>query len=519
MSTLFRLPDEATLLLELTYMLNTYAYEDENGFTIPFVSGPFGSAIALSPGGHTQTFSYRGQEGSDEWYEEYDVPITGDGAYRLGITYSGDAYAYPGDASEFNIVLARTAASGGVFTALDMGNVFWGSAFADSFTGFGWRDQLAGLDGNDLLTGGAGDDSLDGGSGDDRLTGGAGIDVLFGGTGVDRMAGGAGNDTYYVDDAADRTVEFAGEGIDRVYSSVDMTMRADIEELWLTGTADLFGTGNPLDNDIWGNSGDNLLSGRGGDDTIQGGDGDDTLDGGQGNDELYGGNGNDSFRLSAGNDEYYGGGGIDTINFSATSGATVFIGQPSSANGGAAAGLRFSSIENYIGSLTGADHVEGGVLDDNLFVGYGGNDTLDGHLGNDVLKGGDGNDRLSGGSDADILRGDAGADTFVFNVALSHANPAYAAGRDRIVDFETGVDRIEIDASVFGGGLAAGGAVDLVANGSPSSAGHPAGTFLYDTDSGMLSFDADGGGAGAAITFAWLQVAPTLVAGDFVLVA
>ena len=264
MSTLFRLPNDTTLTLELYYLLETYGYEDEDGFYFPFVSGPFGSTIEFDPGNHTQTRNYSGQDETDVWFEEYDIPIAGDGIYRLGITYNGAAFAEEGDASEFNIVLARNAASGGVFTALDMGNVFWGSAFADSFTGLGWGDQLAGLDGDDVLTGGGGDDSLDGGSGDDRLTGGAGIDVLFGGTGVDRMAGGAGNDTYYVDDAADRAVEFAGEGIDRVYSSIDMAMRADIEELWLTGTADLFGTGNPLDNDIWGNSGDNLLSGRGG---------------------------------------------------------------------------------------------------------------------------------------------------------------------------------------------------------------------------------------------------------------
>lgn len=519
MSMLFRLPDETSLILELWYNLEVYGYEDEDGFYFPFVSGPFGSAITLVPGGYTDAFNYGGQDETDVWSEQYDMPIAGDGIYRLGITYSGAAFAEEGDASEFNIVIARNAESGGAFSGLDMGNVFWGSAFADSFTGLGWRDQLAGLDGNDLLTAGGGDDHLDGGSGDDRLTGGAGLDVLFGGTGIDRMAGGLGNDTYYVDDAQDRTVEFAGEGIDRVYSSIDMAMRADIEELWLTGTADLFGTGNALDNDIWGNSGDNLLSGRGGDDVVQGGDGDDTLDGGQGNDELYGGSGNDTFRLSAGNDEYYGGGGIDTINFSATSGATVFMSVFGAVNGGAAAGTYMSGIEIYIGSKTGADWVEGGGFDDNTFTGYGGDDTLIGRGGEDVLKGGDGNDRLSGGAEADILRGDAGADTFVFDVALSHADPAFAAGRDRIVDFASGVDRIEIDASVFGGGLVAGGAVDLVASGNPSSAGHPGGTFLYDTDSGMLSFDADGGGAGAAITFAWLQFAPTLVAGDFVLVA
>ena len=94
----------------------------------------------------------------------------------------------------------------------------------------------------------------------------------------------------------------------------------------------------------------------------------------------------------------------------------------------------------------------------------------------------------------------------------------FPSGRDRIVDFQTGVDKLEIDASAFGGGLVAGGPVNLIANGSPSSTGQVGATFLYDTDNGMLSFDRDGGAAAGATTFAWLQFAPGLNANDFVIV-
>jgi hypothetical protein len=79
-------------------------------------------------------------------------------------------------------------------------------------------------------------------------------------------------------------------------------------------------------------------------------------------------------------------------------------------------------------------------------------------------------------------------------------------------------DKIEIDASAFGGGLVAGGAVQLVSNSNPTSAGKVGGVFLY-TDNGFLSWDADGQGAGAAVAFFRLQNLPGLTAADFVVVA
>ena len=198
------------------------------------------------------------------------------------------------------------------------------------------------------------------------------------------MAGGLGDDTYQIDDAGDRTVEFAGEGTDLVRSSIDYAMRPNLENLTLLGTADLNGIGNGLDNVITGNSGNNVLSGGDGNDTIDGGSGNDTLNGGDGNDSLFGNSGNDSFVVSAGNNSYDGGDGIDKINFSATAGATVFMGITGS-NAGAAAG-DYVNVENYVGSNTGTDWVVGNSLDANVFWGNGGDDTLLGKAGIDNLR-------------------------------------------------------------------------------------------------------------------------------------
>src|SRR4029078_539176 len=79
---------------------------------------------------------------------------------------------------------------------------------------------------------------------------------------------------------------------------------ANVEDLVLTGTDSIDGTGNTLNNIITGNSAANSLSGANGDDTLNGADGNDSLDGGMGNDALDGGVGNDTMLGGANNDTY-----------------------------------------------------------------------------------------------------------------------------------------------------------------------------------------------------------------------
>jgi len=115
--------------------------------------------------------------------------------------------------------------------------------------------------------------------------------ALDGGGGADILIGGKGGDTYFIDDNADRVVEFANEGYDTINSSIsyDLSIRDEnIEHLTLrSGTTKINGTGNDLDNYIFGNQGTNILNGGNGDDTLDGGPG--------GNDTLIGGAGHDTF--------------------------------------------------------------------------------------------------------------------------------------------------------------------------------------------------------------------------------
>ena len=103
------------------------------------------------------------------------------------------------------------------------------------------------------------------------LVGNSAANVLDGRAGADTMAGGQGDDTYVVDNGGDVVTENAGEGVDIVQSSITHVLAANVENLTLTGTAAINGTGNALDNVITGNGAGNRLSGAAGNDTFIGG--------------------------------------------------------------------------------------------------------------------------------------------------------------------------------------------------------------------------------------------------------
>ena len=157
---------------------------------------------------------------------------------------------------------------------------------------------------SNLLTGNSADNTLSGLAGDDTLEGGDGNDTLDGGLGDDVMAGGDGDDSYVVDSLGDTVTEQSGEGIDTVETALTYTLGDNVENLQLTGSDAVDGTGNTLDNTITGNAGDNTLNGLAGNDVLSGGAGDDTLTGGAGNDRLDGGIGTDSLNGGTGNDTY-----------------------------------------------------------------------------------------------------------------------------------------------------------------------------------------------------------------------
>ncbi|MEO1519393.1 MAG: calcium-binding protein [Cyanobacteria bacterium J06633_2] len=257
-----------------------------------------------------------------------------------------------------------------------------GNAIANTITGTSGDNQLFGLGGND---------TIDGQGGNDRLDGGIGADTLIGGDG---------DDVYIVDNVGD-SVDETGTGTDAVESSVSFVLSDTVENLTLTGTADIDATGTAFINTLIGNAGDNTLSGLAGNDIIEGNDGNDTLDGGLGADTLIGGDGDDIYIVDDLRDvvDETGTTGIDTVRSS-----VPFVLTPG------------DNIENLI--LVGTDDLDlTGNADNNTLTGNDGNNTLEGQGGDDVLSGLGGDDILDGGTGADTLIGGEGNDRYLVDSA------------------------------------------------------------------------------------------------------
>ena len=166
------------------------------------------------------------------------------------------------DTLTVNGALAQDFIYGDRINNADISLYLNGGGGHDVLYGGAGGDTLDGGDDADTLEGNGGEDWLEGGGASDTLRGGAGIDYLFGEQGDDYMEGGSGGDTYFVDSAGDTVVEafdpFFGT-FDYVSSTIDYTLGAYVERLGLDGSANIDGTGNSLDNFLFGNSGDNVL--------------------------------------------------------------------------------------------------------------------------------------------------------------------------------------------------------------------------------------------------------------------
>lgn len=299
--------------------------------------------------------------------------------------------------------------------------------------------------------------ALNGNGAANVLTGLAGDDNLNGGAGADTMRGGVGNDLYIVDNAGDSVVELANEGIDSVASSINYTLGSNVENLLLTGTAAINGTGNSLDNSVTGNSGSNVLNGGSGADTMSGGAGNDTytvdnagdavielsnegadrvdssvsytlsanvenltltgtgsvnatgnelansLTGNAGGNVLNGGAGADSMAGGTGNDTYVVDNAGDVVTEAASAGTDL--------------------VQSSISYILGAN-VENLTLTGTADIGATGNSAVN------MLTGNSGNNVLDGGAGADALIGGAGDDTYVVDNTGDVVTEAASAGTD-----------------------------------------------------------------------------------------
>jgi hypothetical protein len=381
-----------------------------------------------------------------------------------------------------------------------------GDDLRDAMYGNGGVDTLRGLGGKDSLDGGAGADSMAGGAGDDNyyvdetydstveaanegidtvytvithalrvnverlvlqgaaningtgntleneLVGNSGNNILNGLGGADWMYGNEGNDTYYIDNDMDSIVERAGQGIDITRSSVSIALEAEVEKLYLTGTA-ANGTGNLLSNYIYGNASGNRIDGQ------------------AGADRLYGDNGDDTFVVDSAGDlvfETSAAGGTDTVESS--------VNHTLSAN-----------VENLV--LIGTENVNatGNTLS-NAITGNSGNNFIYGKAGNDLLDGG------------------GGSDQFVFDTALGASNI------DTVNGFDVADDYLRLDDAMFAALVT--GYLAATAFRAGSAAADADDRIIYNAVTGAALYDPDGTGVAAAVQFATLGPGLALAADD-----
>ncbi len=412
-------------------------------------------------------------------------------------------------------MLSYASSNAGVSVDLVLGQAFGGDAEGDVISGF---ESLTGSAFDDyLVTGNAGviTATILAGAGNDFVVmnaattanGGAGNDILvlqgFG----NYVLGGTGDDTYVVSAGGSTLVEFAGEGNDIVYTSVDMTLGDNIETgvNTSTGGAGAVLNGNALDNLlILSNTSAVAIS---------------TISAGAGNDTIYAqsftiidaGFGNDMISLS-GTGNYVNGNLGDDVYIVNAAGQTL-VENADAGNDTVYSTSSFSLGDNFETLVLISGNI--GVRQDgfgnnaaNQIIGNGATNLLVGNGGGDYIVAGGGDDFIVGGTGIDVLQGNDGADNFIWN--------SIAEIGDIVLDFISGTDKLVFDAASFlqvpGTVLIPG--VNFVSSTLPSALTANA-TFLWDSDDTNLFFDIDGTGAASAVLVADFHAFANVTVTDF----
>lgn len=268
------------------------------------------------------------------------------------------------------------------------------------------------------------------------------------------------------------------------------------------------------------------------------------VDGGAGNDILYGNGLGSTLSGGAGDDIFVVKGAADIVREAAASGFDTVVSSIDYTLGAHLEALRLSDSARAGTGNDLANRMTGNDAD-NVLTGLGGDDTLQGGAGSDTLRGGDGNDQLRGddGNDAlfggagidqllgaegndtlhgdaggdvleggagnDLLTGGAGADTFRFR-----ADSALGHDVDRIADFVSGLDRIDLKAIDAIAGTGANEAFTYIAGQSFHA---KAGELRFEKTAAGLRLEGDVNGDGVADFSILLVGVNTIAPSDILL--
>ncbi|MBO1048263.1 MAG: hypothetical protein HEQ10_11150 [Dolichospermum sp. DEX182a] len=279
---------------------------------------------------------------------------------------------------------------------------------------------------------------------------------------------------------------------DTLSASVTTTLPGGVENLTLTGTAAINGTGNANNNVLRGNSANNTLTGLDGNDTYSF----------LANTAL----GTDTITETTT-------GGIDNLDFTGTTaGVNVNLGITTSQTVNSNLKLIISAnnvIENATGG-TGNDRLTGNAL----------NNTLNGGSGNDQLQGLGGDDILWGGLGDDILTGGLGNDQYRFQ-----GNGVFSSslGVDYITQFDAGQDQIALSLGTFNAitNTLGQSLTDFAVVNDDELVNASNARIVYSQSTGSLFYNQDGNilGTGTVFEFARLgNLDITLASSDFTLI-